>query len=59
MRLAAERAGQSGIEDINGDKTIVSTRYLDLYGRPTSQNGLVIEVNTYSDGSVKTVKRVY
>lgn len=59
MRLAAERAGQSGIEDIKGDETIVSTRYLDLYGRPTTQNGLVIEVNTYSDGSVKAIKKVY
>lgn len=60
MRLAAE-AYESGITEntVPADAYIVSTRRTDLMGRPAEARGFVIEVNTYSDGSVRTVKKFY
>ncbi len=61
MRLAAERA-ESGIGETLAAPSgahVVSTVRTDLMGRPAEARGFVIEVNTYSDGSVRTVKKYY
>jgi len=60
MRLAAEKAGESGISSPIADSAeAVSVRYVDILGRPAEPKGLVIEITTLSDGSTKTAKRVF
>lgn len=63
LRLAAEKAQADGIvapEQSGNDAKIISTSRHDIYGRGVSTTeGVVIERNIYSDGSVKVVKRVF
>ncbi|MDE6391590.1 MAG: hypothetical protein K2L26_09270, partial [Duncaniella sp.] len=60
MRLAAEKAAESGIlTPAATGAEAVSVRYVDLLGRPAARKGLVIEIATMSDGSVRTAKRIF
>ena len=49
----------AALETIEGAKEVSATVYYDLTGRKvdTPSNGLFIKKTTYSDGTVKTVKR--
>jgi len=56
--IKATATGVTGIEEVQ--KETISTEYYNVTGIKTNKNakGLILERNTYSDGSVCTIKRL-
>ncbi len=47
----------TGLNEVNGDKSVVRVRYFNMIGQEMDQpNGMTLIVTTYSDGSISTVK---
>lgn len=47
----------TGVNELNGDKTVASVRYFNMAGQEIAQpNGVAVQVTTYSDGTTSTAK---
>jgi hypothetical protein len=53
----AARAKQTGVDEINGGKTVAGVRYFNMAGQEMQEaNGMTIVVTTYTDGTTSAVK---
>ena len=53
----AAQAGFTGLDEVNGGKTVAGVRYFNMAGQEMSEaNGICIAVTTYTDGTTSAVK---
>ena len=53
----AAKAGLTGLDEVNGGKTVAGVRYFNMAGQEMSEaNGICIAVTTYTDGTTSAVK---
>ena len=57
LYLQISKGIYTGIEELNGDKTVAGVRYYNMAGQEMQEaNGMTIVVTTYTDGTTSAVK---
>ena len=57
LYLQISKGLYTGIDEMNGDKTVAGVRYFNMAGQEMSEaNGMTIVVTTYTDGTTNAVK---